>query len=85
MNLVLVFGGDWADIRENYTGASVYECSMVVPLKEVSEEFKEKVKLFNDTHEEAISQNELVKYCIDNKLVTSENVEHMLKDFYNLE
>lgn len=81
MNLVLVFGGDWADIWENYSGASVYECSMVVSLKEVSEELKEKVKLFNDTHEKALSQNELVKYCIDNKLVTNEN---MLKDFYNL-
>lgn len=84
MNLVLVFGGDWTAIWENYGGASVYECSMVVPLKEVSEELNEKVKLFNNTHEEAISQKELVKYCIDNKLVVNESSEKRLKDFYDL-
>lgn len=84
MDLVLVFGGDWADIWKNYMGPSVYECLMVVPLKEDSEELREKVNLFNDTEGKSIFQKELVKYCIDNKLVTSKNTEHMLKDFYDL-
>ncbi|MDF2879993.1 MAG: hypothetical protein K0R54_550 [Clostridiaceae bacterium] len=44
MNMTLIFGGDSAGITENYGGALIYQCSMVVPLKEVTSELKEKNK-----------------------------------------
>lgn len=84
MNLVLVFGGDWVNIWQDYAGALIYQNSMVVPLKKVTNELQEKVNLFNDTHEENISQGELIQYCIDNKLVTHENAEQKLREFYCL-
>lgn len=84
MKSVLVFYGDFANIVNEYMGPSIHQGSMVVPLKEITNELNEKIKLFNDSHEEAISQNELVKYCINNDLVFCENAILMLKHFYKL-
>lgn len=81
----LIFGGDWASIKENYTGPSVYEFSMVVPLKKVTSELEEKVNKFTENYhnEHSFSSSELIKYCIDNDLVLDNRIDILRKE-YNL-
>lgn len=80
--MVLLFGEDFATIENVYTGPAIYGVNLVIPLKKNTEELAEKVRRYSEEyHKGAVTEKDLVKYCLDNDLVIDSNIDRVRKEY----